>query len=155
MHRTDDGELVGVAGEVGKEIADRHAALTVPGEGERRGKGNAGLAFGLEVVIRERLAAAGLKLRLRIERVDLRHAAVQEHVDHPLRPGGEVGGEGAGHAIASEQAGERDRSEAHAAGAEEIPAGSVHGNVIRWLVVAGPTVCPGQMMACAEGQSTK
>ena len=155
MHRTDDGELVGVAGKVRKEIADRDAALAVPGEGERGGEGHAGLALGLEVVIGERLAAAGLELRLRVERVDLRHAAVQKHVDHPLRPGGEVGGEGAGHAIASEQAGERDRSEAHAAGAEEIPAGSVHGNDVRWLMATGPTVCPGQVMVCTDGQSTK
>ena len=76
MHRTDDSELVGVAGKVGKEIADRDAALAVLGEGERGGEGHAGLSLGLEVVIGERLAATGLELRLRVERVDLRHAAV-------------------------------------------------------------------------------
>src|SRR5207247_9491625 len=71
--------------------ADLETALPARLERKGRWKGGRGLPLGPKRAAGKRLAHGLLECGLRIERVDVRRAAVREDVDHPLRPARKVG----------------------------------------------------------------
>ncbi len=82
----DDAELVGVAGDLGKQLGDPLAALAVLAELP----GRAQQLRAVQPADRRGLAGVGRQLRLVVERVDVRRRPVHAQEDHPLRPGREV-----------------------------------------------------------------
>lgn len=83
VHRANHAQVVGVLGDARKQLADLDAALAVLLERKRRAKGRAGLALGREVQ-RNGFPVELSELGLRVERIDLRRAAVHEQEDHAL-----------------------------------------------------------------------
>ncbi len=133
-HGADDAEVVGVAGEVGKQIADFEAGLAVAGEFEWRGEEVAG-AGALELGHGEWEGLAGVRFEggLGVEEVDVGGAAGHEEEDEILGARGEHGGArgewvvgggligGAGFVV--EKIGEADETEAVGEVAECVAAG--------------------------------
>ena len=91
VHRADHCDVVDATADVRKEVADFNAAVTVLPELPRRCQQVAGPSK-LELRFGERqwLAIHLCEFRLRVERVNMRHPAVHEQEDDPLRSGGEV-----------------------------------------------------------------
>ena len=78
-HGADDRQLIGDSAEVGKEIADRNAALAILAKGPQAGEERADIVELRGLNLEERawiLAGVALQPRLGVKRVDLRHAAV-------------------------------------------------------------------------------
>src|SRR2546425_2280281 len=73
-----------------EDLADLDAALPASLEGERRAHEVAGLPLGLRISARHRLAVVLVQKRFRVERINLRQAAVQEKEDDVFGLGGEV-----------------------------------------------------------------
>ncbi len=131
VHRTDDAQVVCAFGHVREQLADLQPALSVPGKLERRGKGGAGLAFGLEFQ-RELFAVPLRQCGFRVEGVHVRGAAVGEDVNHPFGPTREVrraGRQGGGHrgglraGRLPQERGQSQRAEAEAAAIQKLAAG--------------------------------
>ena len=79
-------QVVGALGDMREDLADLQAALAMLGELERRHHQAAGLALGLDAGGRRLLAVVLRQIRLGVEGVDLRRAAVHEEMDELLRP---------------------------------------------------------------------
>ena len=122
MHRSDHRQFVGTLGQVWKQVADRNAALTILPESEWRRKGHTRLPLRLEVLVRQHLACPTREFRFGIERVHLRHAAVEEDMNDPPSGGGEVRDKGriARPGRLADQICESQRAEAHAAALQEV-----------------------------------
>ncbi len=90
VHRADDAEIVGMFAEVGKQLADFHAALAVLLEFERRGKGRSRLAFGAQVFVRQGFSRKPCQGGLGVEGVDMRRPAIQEDMNDVLGLGGKM-----------------------------------------------------------------
>ena len=137
VHRTDQGDVIGVPAEMGLELRDLHAAGAVSRKFERaleQGAGRGRVFHLAGDLVEIGLAMALLDLRFRIEEVHLARAAVHEQLDD--RPGGwfvmgrarlEAGRtfwlgllESASVEIPGEQRGERRALEARAYPVEEI-----------------------------------
>ncbi len=89
-HGPDHANVVDVFSHLGKEFADFNPALPVLFETERRSHEIAGLAFGLDVFPRHRLAVMFRQQRLGIEGVNGRKTAIHEKKDDALDFGGEM-----------------------------------------------------------------
>ena len=81
LHPAAEAHVVGVLGDLGKEITDPEAALPMlpelPRRGEQLGAGAEAATKGLAVVLEQ--------LRLVIEGVDVGRASAHAEEDHPLR----------------------------------------------------------------------
>ena len=135
LHRTDQAEVIGQRADLRKQITDFEPALAILLKLERRRKGRPGLALGLDVFARQRLARVFLQRRLGIERVHVRWPAVEEEMHHAFGLAGKMrrfgrkridafrrprgGREQAGFA---KQGGETERAHPHAALAQEVAA---------------------------------
>ncbi len=142
---TDDGDVIGVVGQVREERGDFEAGLAAAVELPRRAAherlaeidaaGDEPLAEGA----RQRLAVVLAEVRFWVEGIDMADAAMHEEEDDVLGAGGKVGRArrgGAGARFLFEYRGERERAEAFT-GAEEEFTARVHGNLsrhgeIRW-----------------------
>ena len=139
LHRSDDGNLVGMLGQVRQELGDLGARLPVAREIERRSE-QAGRAlderetFALgDETRRDLLAVVLLQQRLVVEEIDLRWCARHEQVDDLLRLRGNLRRDGAcrlrqdrvglGRECEqplAHQRGKRERADAEAGFAEEV-----------------------------------
>ncbi len=91
VQRADHAQLVGVPGQLRKQLADPDAAFAVLGELKRRTEQRAEvLALAADVFTQQRLAIVGVEPRLRIEEVDMTGPAPHEQKDDPLGTGNEV-----------------------------------------------------------------
>ena len=90
VHRANHRDVVDVLGDVRKQFAHLDAALAVLLELERRLKRRAGVALGLQIVHRQRLAVQFGQRRLRIERIHVRRSAIREDVNDALGLGRKV-----------------------------------------------------------------
>jgi hypothetical protein len=84
VHRADHAEIVGESADFFEHLAHFKPALAAFGEFERRFETRAGRALRFEHV-RQRLAVVLVQHRLRVERIDVRGAAVHEEMHHALR----------------------------------------------------------------------
>src|SRR5579864_1184951 len=90
-HGADNAHVVDHRSQLRKQVAYRYAALAIRLELPGRGQQIAGwreLEFRLGK--RQRLTVAFGQFWFRIERIDMRYAAVQEKENDALRPGGKV-----------------------------------------------------------------
>ncbi len=89
VHRADDGDVVDVLSRAGENLAHLDPAFAVLLKLERRGERRPGLPLGPQR-FGERLSGMFSQSRLRIERIDVRRAAVTEEVDYSLGLAGKV-----------------------------------------------------------------
>ena len=93
MHGTDDAKVVRMFPKMMKDLADGDPALPVLLEGEGRGEGPTGLAFGLEVDGNS-LARIFPQGGLGVKSIDLGSSTVAEDVNDVLGLGMKMGGTG-------------------------------------------------------------
>ena len=96
LHRADHAQIIDTLAHPRKQLADLRSRLPMRGELPLRAfeKHLKGALPPLELRHRDCLPGIGDEPRLRIPRFDMRHPATHVEEDHPLGPGGEVGGTG-------------------------------------------------------------